>query len=294
MEKPILFNGDMVRAILEDRKVQTRRIIGDMCLQEMTKTGEVNKGLNRPPYKLPKDFRMWRKKGFIYPEWGYDIQTEVDARKIVPLISPYPIETVLWVRETWQHFCLNRNTMPNRFAGHSDYCYKATVGNDCCGEGGCKKWRPSIHMPREAARLFPTVKSVRVERVQDITEEDAIKEGVPTDHPMESVYCPQCKGEGLIGTLHPVSLGYMEIDCHHCDTAVKRFSYLWDSIYAKPQAVCVRDEDGNRYITHYESFPFDGESRTETYKGKPHYIYANPWVWAVEFERLTSEGVLLP
>ena len=115
--------------------------------------------------------------------------------------------------------------------------------------------RPSIHMPKEAARIWLKVKDVRVERLQDIAEEQALSEGVPDDldYPISKVYCPRCRGEGLIGTVG-VSLGYMEVDCPYCDTAIKRFKNLWNST--------IKKSDLDRY-------GWD----------------ANPWVWVIEFER---------
>ena len=90
--------------------------------------------------------------------------TEDDSQ---PIRCPYGQPgDVLWVRETWASTWDHDEPMPG-------YVYKA----DGYAEGETK-WRPSIHMPREACRLFLRVKSVRAERLQDITEEDAIAEGI--------------------------------------------------------------------------------------------------------------------
>lgn len=79
----------------------------------------------------------------------------------------YAAGDILWVKETW-------NYSPNWY-----YCYKAdAIPDDNHGYIGSIPWRPSIHMPRKAARIFLRVKTVRVERLQDITEEDAIAEGM--------------------------------------------------------------------------------------------------------------------
>jgi hypothetical protein len=64
------------------------------------------------------------------------------------------------------------------------------------------------------------------------------------------------------------------------------FKELWNSIYAIPKPVFEVDDEGVKFAGYYESFPFDGESRTKTYKGKPHYIYANPLVWIFKYERI--------
>ena len=94
--------------------------------------------------------------------------------------APYKPGDMLWVRETWASWCDECDS--NQGAGYKDatcaygdcnrYAYKAD--DDGCPGG---KWRPSIHMPKEAARIFLRVKTVRVERLQDITEEQAVKEG---------------------------------------------------------------------------------------------------------------------
>ncbi len=119
-EKPILFNTEMVRAILDSRKTQTRRIVKNQSLTE-----ECLKICGKPFY--PGD--------------------------------------VLWVRETWTVWSRTFGTMP---AFH----YKAD-GEDLKNV----KWHPSIHMPKEAARIFLRVTGVRVERLQDIDEDGVCNEG---------------------------------------------------------------------------------------------------------------------
>jgi hypothetical protein len=114
---------------------------------------------------------------------------------------------VLWVRETWA------KTIDN------DYIYKAN------NPYTHKRFKPSIHMPREAARLFLRIKSVRVERLQEIKPEDAIREGYPIDRELaesRNVY-------------------------------IEWFKSLWQSING------------------------------------PESWAANPFVWVVEFERITRE-----
>ena len=87
-----------------------------------------------------------------------------DADLLAAACSPYRPGDILWVRETWAPF-------------GSTYLYKANGG----GAGG-GNWRPSIHMPRKAARIFLRVTDVRMERVQDITSDDCYREGI-TDYP---------------------------------------------------------------------------------------------------------------
>jgi hypothetical protein len=140
LNRPILFSTPMVQAILEGRKTQTRRVIKDKVFQSFVDAGFTD--------------------GFIlHPE-----NNIIDR-------CPYgkPGDT-LWVRETWQLLPSGFDEIPPEM----NYIYKAT---DKLSDE-CTRWRPSIFMPREAARLFLTVKNIRVERLQDITEEDATKEGI--------------------------------------------------------------------------------------------------------------------
>lgn len=138
--KPILFNTEMVRAILEGRKTVTRRVV---------------------------------KTRFRQGEMGWQIITEKHSGKYVRIeyldewedetrymIDPFRPGDIMYVRETWAR----------SMAG--TYLYKATDTPIILD-----RWRPSIHMPKEAARLFLRVTDVRVERLQDITEDGARSEG---------------------------------------------------------------------------------------------------------------------
>lgn len=254
-EKPILFSTPMVKAILSGSKFQTRRVVKPQPEIQNRKSM-----LNSPYCTMDDGSLIFATAGSLGEHRN----------------PPYQPGTILYVRETWYY----EEHMHDLTAGEPDlpggryshrYVYKATNPDYPVNVGvGEQGWKPSIHMPREAARLFLRVKNVRVERLQDITEEDARDEGVkdPYDYQAPEYYeQPHMRG--------------FEIN-------KSAFAGLWDSIYSKPKKVYAKDEDGNIFISHYESFPFDGESRTETYKGKPHYICANPWVWAIEFERIPA------
>lgn len=110
------------------------------------------------------------------------VKAILDGRKSVtrrvvkpPAKPPYEPGNVLWVRETWARISDVAEVDPE--VGLPDgYIYKADWwGNS--DESNCPKWHPSIYMPREAARIFLHVKSVRIERLQDITPHDAWEEG---------------------------------------------------------------------------------------------------------------------
>ena len=157
--KQILFNTEMVRAILDDRKSQTRRPIDWDISNNMD--GDVAS--------------------------GYSVQTDdglIDALKLYK----YQSGDILYVRETFAK--LNDE-------GHVYYEYKADTGDPYPGEWpqeeakgnpDAPKWKSSRHMPKEAARIFLKVTDIRMERVQDINPEDSIAEGLNV--------CCDCKEHG--------------------------------------------------------------------------------------------------
>lgn len=147
--KPILFSTPMVKAILEGRKSQTRRVVKPQ------------------PEGLPMYCYAGSHKANI-GKWHHG------GKRYTP---PCHGDDILWVRETW-YYEMHMYDPSEGDALHR-YIYKASSPDYPVNVGvGQQGWRPSIHMPKEAARLWLTVKEVRVERLQDITEEDAEHEGV--------------------------------------------------------------------------------------------------------------------
>lgn len=147
MVKPILFSTDMTRAILKGRKTVTRRVV---------------KPQPEPDYA--------KVSGMYLDSKGRRCAICYFCKGGIHAIYP-PCERgdILWVRETWN--CL---PIPEPLRGTSKtYWYKAD------GTEPGDKWRPSIHMPREAVRIFLKVTNVRVERLRNITEEQAEAEGAP-------------------------------------------------------------------------------------------------------------------
>lgn len=157
--KPILFSTEMVRAILDGRKTCTRR--------------------------LPK--KNIETKYLEYEEWVCAVappgSTWLSEKEFYEKYPPYQPGDILYVRETWQRLWeLDGNE--NIIAGTDKYYYKATDTLPICEyidpAGKIHEnvpWRPSIHMPKEAARIWLKVTDVRVERLQDITEDGAKSEG---------------------------------------------------------------------------------------------------------------------
>lgn len=142
-EKPILFNTEMVRAILDGWKTQTRRIIKD---------------------------------SYFNPLISGDLKWH----------APVNSGDILWVRETWKQYTTG-TAGPDLIDG---YLYKADEPQDTSGMMVEDRWHPSIHMPKDAARIWLQVTDIRCEQLNDMTEEDAIAEGFPdspagTDSPLE-------------------------------------------------------------------------------------------------------------
>lgn len=186
--KPILFNTEMVRAILDGHKTCTRRIVKD---------------------GIPDD-AMWgytafTPKGYISCRGVYADGYGEGFFKL-----PYQSEDILYVRETWGH--------PISLNSNKQYVFRA----DKIAESGFKNdshiWHPSIHMPKEAARIWLKVTNVRVERLQDITPKDAENEGV--------------------GNLFYEDIGYSEkkygteVDPEY-GIAKEQFAWLWETTIKK-------------------------------------------------------------
>lgn len=145
-ERPILFSTEMVKAILEGRKTQTRRIM--------------------KPQPFPD-----KESGYTYfdKKLLFDIHTWRDE---ITCACRFKKGMILWVRET---FLIERSWHKDYYEYKADY--SETMANEVC-------WEPSIFMPRKAARIFLEVIDVRVERLNDITKPDIIEEGI--DVPLNS------------------------------------------------------------------------------------------------------------
>lgn len=151
--KPILFNTEMVRAILDGRKTVTRRVAFP------------NKDLREFPCKQYPE--GWWLKGRVYKNWANLPMGRFE------LSCKYGVSDILYVRETWCKYD------EDHVIDGVKYAYKANatpVSEEARNELGYK-WKPSIHMPKEAARIFLRVTDVRVERLQDITVNQSTKEG---------------------------------------------------------------------------------------------------------------------
>lgn len=195
--KPILFNTQMVKALLDGRKTVTRRIIKPQP--------SINASW------LDKCAGTYTFSDATFPH------------------EPFSKGDILYVRETFCTYCADHIIDGVRYAYKAD----ATPESERIRKEYCYKYRPSIHMPREAARIFLRVTDVRVERLQDITEEQAIAEGVRIGLGGEPFF--SCKDA---------------------------FARLWDSTLPK---------NPNKFKCPENSWT------------------TNPFVWVIEFERISKE-----
>lgn len=175
--KPILFSTPMVQAILRGEKTQTRRVLKEQM-----------------PVMDQFNFSDIRFRHIGNNQW----KAYSGSQGFVPNIKcKYTVGDILWVRETWHP---KRHNMPTGWP----YEYKATAKED--GSPTDEPWKPSIFMPKEACRIFLKITNIRIERLNDISESDAIAEGIErwTEERMKSkpthykVYFQNCKPEDLM------------------------------------------------------------------------------------------------
>lgn len=210
-ERPILFSGAMVRALLDGRKTQTRRVV-----KPQPPGGTAYVIVDEDPFG---------KGALCINSLGVDgrggpIPGEIDAWRTCPYGT---IGDRLWVRETFFDNNPGERDMEQVY-------YRADGEPDFDGESITRDgpgWTPSIHMPRWASRLTLEITGVRVERVQDISEADAWAEGYDE---FDGV-CGTCRGSGT----HPY--GY-PCRCEagrqlRSQTALEWYRDLWDSINGK-------------------------------------------------------------
>lgn len=176
----------MVQAVLEDRKTQARRVVKPQPCHDSG------------PWECHRFTKSVIRKGMLEP--GPDVFgfADEDNGWVCPYGAP---GDRLWVRETWADTSRESKKCP--------VSYRASWDAD---DDECRSfpWRPSIFMPRWASRIALEITGVRVQRVQDISEDDCKSEGICLQDPFTVPY----RGE------------YMA-------TAELRFSFLWDSINAK-------------------------------------------------------------
>lgn len=191
--KPILFNTEMVRAILDGRKTCTRRVV-------------------KPQWEECPHCKYVHNE-YIYDKMAENVYCAGCGYPLKPeRRSPYQVDDILYVRETWGIYTESWLDA-DYFMYKADYPANATTythqeGNIC----DLPRWRPSIHMPKEAARIWLKVTDVRVERLQDITEDGAKVEGAIDNR----------------GFIHSP-----ENECDRIHTAREHFIGIWDNTINK-------------------------------------------------------------
>jgi hypothetical protein len=211
-ERPILFSAPMVRAILESRKTVTRRAV---------------KAWQQPQIE---DDGSWFAVAQRHPRWGFGVSGDDAAECAAELARsgccPYggPGER-MWVRETWAQPA-NLDPGPTVYRATYPDCIKGQ-GWENLPPSSAIRWKPSIHMFRRDSRILLEITDVRVERLQDINEDQAMSEGVDTQA------VASFRGTGVD---RPAGFAFRD---------------LWISING------------------------------------PDAWAANPWVWVVEFKRVT-------
>ena len=230
-ERPILFSGPMVRAILSGVKTQTRRVIKPQPVQ-----------YNRPDWPCTHGWREVPQMGGWEISWNNDSMTATEA---IGEYCPYgKTGDQLWVRETWR---VNGNAHDYARAGKESVFYRAD--EDWNVDAG---WRPSIFMPRWASRITLEVVSVRVQRLQGITSEDAQAEGIEVDICDNAIVTRDYSRKEKWFQMWSDDLpNYVDIE----QIAQASYRSLWDHINGKREGCAWQD---------------------------------NPWVWAVEFRAVTA------
>lgn len=152
--KPILYSTEMVQSILDNRKTQTRRTKG------------LEKFNQNPDWFRYDHLDQTEDPGTEYQHFFESLDVNGNPlEKYSMAKAPYKIGEILWVRESFNTSILNSK---------QGYIYRA----DFDDTGKLVVWKPSIHMPKAAARIFLKVKNIRAERLFNISESDAIAEGV--------------------------------------------------------------------------------------------------------------------
>jgi len=235
-ERPIIFSGDRVRAILEGRKTRTRRVMKYQLIERDYTVNEQTAKVNVMPLPNGK---------VVYPggtlAQGYPSLAEY---------CPYgKVGDQLWVRETFYDDLGTRRNEAERLSREHVYYRADGEASQQFEDWMDLRWSSPIHMPRWASRITLEITSVRVERLQDISETGAIAEGInPTvfdefDIAEIKFEDPECLEAKVLDILGPVQI-----------PAKVNFMTLWDKI-----------------------------------NGKTHPWTSNPWVWVIEMKRMEDK-----
>lgn len=286
--KPILFNTDMVRATQDERKTVTRRVIKPANPFRNKEGYCQGNGLWIDGYSKNDEPNGHIKDYSVSSCW-------LPKKHYIDKYAPYKKGSILYVRETWsfepcwdcgmdteEHNCCDESA--KKFFNHDTgeygcYIYRASFEDNVYPSAGV--WYPSIHMPKEAARIFLKVTDVRVERLQDITEKQAIREGIMRlfDNVPDAEYIDWTK-----------RVGFFPKDKEDWDYK----NYLWHGNFGVYGS-------GNKMSDSWEYQRSSYNSARDSFSSlwnvtvplKEWGIYGwdvNPWVWVIEFERMYPES----
>ena len=238
-ERPILFQAAMVRALLNDTKTQTRRVVKPQ------------------PDWIPEVTHASHTAGFMFPVGSLGQQCGVPLTKL-PFGAP---GDRLWVKETFA----KNEVQPLSDRPPGDYIYRAELSPIDGRTRYCATWKPSIFCTRLVSRITLEVVSVRVERLNDITEADAVAEGVVAEKTIGCYDIVTDKGnvsvvEGFVGGIPKAGEDWQGYKVKHveyrpaveCGTALDAYRALW----------CR--------INGFDSWEL------------------NPWVWVISFRRIKT------
>jgi len=268
-EHPLIFTGESPTAILDGRKTQTRRVVA-----------RANTNVDGQGRCTENEFWSWRwfdfDSDYVFADPGPSPSGNLGPYLHVPhqergnpdpawrsVHRLYPIWAVgdrLWVREAWAVAREWDGFRPRNLPHGIPVFYHA--GPPKAFPGIIGKVRPSIFMPRWASRITLEITEVRVQRVQEISEEDACEEGLEYDRGE-----PEMQGNRLSG-FRPVYPDPIY--------AKDKFHSLWDSINAKRSVYKKRLPNGTAQLRTAE----------ERRKAYPYSWDNNPWVWALTFKLL--------
>jgi len=225
-ERPIIFSAEMVRAILEGRKTQTRRPI-------------------KPQPPNIKGQQVWPNKD---GGWSYWINGSVWQDIKCPF---YKRGDVLWVKETWKPFRDKKGFLGIRYKGGAKRLTGHPRGVEFYPDD--HRWKSPIYMPHWASRITLEITDIRIERVQDITEKDAIAEGA---FEINDNLKQDAAREALAANKTTVG-------------PIDYFRELWDSIYIKMKH---QESDMGKFSADNTMYLWD----------------QNPWVWVIKFKKLKN------
>ncbi len=266
-EVGILFKSSMIQGIQEDIKEVTRRIVNGEPNETDPDLWHCYAVEKDPELCITKSCEKTRIFQGTYAEFEFIGMGEHYCN----IKSRWEIGNLLHARETWAEPTLHDGAEP-------DYLYRAD-GEIQRHFGG--KWKPGIHMPKKAARIFMMVTGLSCERISSISAEDCIKEGIEREF-------FKFINEGKGGWVYK----NYENDEMLFEDPYKSFRSLWNKIHGAPEPVFAKGESKPyKYIV----YPFDEEAATpyvlaQTWRGLPLQIITNPWVWAIRFRTLSKRG----